>query len=61
MSKSPCIGLCKFDDEICLGCGRSKREIKGWKKLDKGERKAAAAEAQARLAKLKGAGRRKKK
>ena len=34
-TKDPCISVCKFTDDICLGCGRSKREIKAWKKLDK--------------------------
>jgi predicted Fe-S protein YdhL (DUF1289 family) len=60
-SKNPCISLCKFDDDICLGCGRSKREIKGWKKMDKGERRAVLAESAMRLIQLKAAGRRKKK
>ncbi|SDG54388.1 Protein of unknown function [Pseudomonas seleniipraecipitans] len=32
--KDPCISVCKFSDNICLGCGRSKAEIKAWKKLD---------------------------
>ena len=35
MSKNPCIKICQFDADICVGCGRSKREIKAWKKLDK--------------------------
>ncbi|EPJ87081.1 MAG: DUF1289 domain-containing protein [Pseudomonas sp.] len=60
-SKNPCISLCKFDDEICIGCGRSKKEIKSWKKMEKGERRVVLAEAAIRLSKLKGAGRRKKK
>jgi len=33
MSKNPCIKICQFDADICVGCGRSKREIKAWKKL----------------------------
>ncbi|WP_285423305.1 MULTISPECIES: DUF1289 domain-containing protein [unclassified Pseudomonas] len=60
-SKNPCISICKFDDDICIGCGRSKREIKSWKKMDKDERRAVLAESVARLSKLKRAGRRKKK
>ncbi|WP_341520774.1 DUF1289 domain-containing protein [Pseudomonas sp. G.S.17] len=60
-SKNPCISLCKFDDEICLGCGRSKKEIKSWKKMEKGERREVLAESAVRLSKLKSAGRRKKK
>ena len=60
-SKNPCISLCKFDDDICIGCGRSKKEIKGWKKMDKAERSAALVQAVQRLKGLKKAGRRKKK
>lgn len=60
-SKNPCISICKFDDDICIGCGRSKREIKSWKKMDKDERRAVLAESVARLSKLKRAGRRQKK
>ncbi|MCU1725738.1 DUF1289 domain-containing protein [Pseudomonas sp. 7P_10.2_Bac1] len=59
--KNPCISLCKFTDDICIGCGRSKREIKSWKKLDKDEKRAVMAEAALRLRALKATGRRKKK
>ncbi|WP_282364880.1 DUF1289 domain-containing protein [Pseudomonas sp. PS01297] len=59
--KDPCISLCKFTDDICIGCGRSKREIKSWKKLDKDEKRAVLAEASLRLQTLKATGRRKKK
>ena len=45
MSKNPCIKICRFDADICVGCGRSKREIKAWKKLDKAERLSLLAEA----------------
>ena len=48
MSKSPCIKVCEFEKDICLGCGRSREEIKGWKRLDKGERLALLAEADIR-------------
>ncbi|UUY08098.1 DUF1289 domain-containing protein [Pseudomonas sp. J452] len=57
MSKNPCIDICKFADEICLGCGRSKREIKAWKKLDKAERRVVLVEAAQRLRVLKTKGR----
>ncbi|WP_235813757.1 DUF1289 domain-containing protein, partial [Pseudomonas ficuserectae] len=46
---------------ICLGCGRSKREIKSWKKLDKDDKRTVLDESAKRLAKLKTAGRKKKK
>lgn len=59
MVKDPCIKLCKFERDICLGCGRSKAEIKGWKKLDKPARRAVLAEADMRLLSLATIGRRK--
>ena len=59
MSKSPCIRICHFDDDICVGCGRSKREIKVWKKLGKAERFALLAEADMRLLAFEATGRRK--
>jgi predicted Fe-S protein YdhL (DUF1289 family) len=59
MSKNPCIKVCAFDADICVGCGRSKREIKAWKKLGKEERFALLAEADLRLLALQATGRRK--
>ena len=61
-TKDPCISVCKFtDDQVCVGCGRSKREIKAWKKLDKVDKRAVLAEAALRLIKLGATGRRKNK
>lgn len=57
--KAPCIKLCKFERDICLGCGRSKAEIKSWKKLGKASRRAVLAEADMRLLSLATIGRRK--
>ena len=59
MSKNPCIKICQFDADICVGCGRSKREIKAWKTLDKAERLSLLAEADMRLLVLEATGRRK--
>ena len=59
MSKNPCIKICQFDADICVGCGRSKREIKAWKKLGKAERLVLLAEADLRLLALAATGRRK--
>ena len=47
--KDPCIGICKFAEGVCIGCGRSKAEIKAWKKLGKSERRVILAEADMRL------------
>ena len=33
-TRNPCIGLCRFGGNgTCLGCHRSKAEVKGWKRL----------------------------
>lgn len=60
MSKNPCIKVCEFDADICLGCGRNKREIKAWKKLVRAERAGVQAEADMRLLALQATGRRKR-
>ena len=60
-TKDPCINVCKFSDDICVGCGRSKREIKAWKKLDKEDKRTVLADAALRLLELGATGRRKKK
>ena len=59
--KDPCIGVCKFTDDMCIGCGRTKREIKAWKKLDKDEKRAVLAESALRLLAFEATGRRKNK
>lgn len=51
--KNPCTGLCKFRDEVCLGCGRKKSEAKEWKKLGKADKRTIVAKAEKRLDKLK--------
>ena len=28
--ESPCIQVCELEDDICIGCGRSKDEITFW-------------------------------
>ena len=60
-TKDPCISVCKFTDDVCIGCGRTKREIKAWKKLDKDEKRGVLAQADLRLLALGATGRRKKK
>ena len=60
-TKDPCISVCRFSDDVCIGCGRTKREIKAWKKLDKDEKRGVLAQADLRLLALGATGRRKKK
>ena len=60
-SKNPCVSICKFTDQICIACGRSKPECKAWKKMDKDERREVNALAITRLKAMKGTAKRKKK
>jgi predicted Fe-S protein YdhL (DUF1289 family) len=60
-TKDPCISICKFDERICIGCGRSKDEIKAWKKMDKPHKREVLAEAEKRLKAMGGKTRKKKK
>lgn len=36
--KSPCIKVCKLQDDYCVGCFRHINEIKNWKKLTEDEK-----------------------
>lgn len=58
-AKNPCVSLCKLKDDICIGCGRSREEMKAWKGLKNKERKAVNERAAERLKELRK--RRKKK
>ena len=60
-TKDPCISVCRFSDDVCIGCGRTKREIKAWKKLDKDDKRTVLAESALRLLALEATGRRKSK
>ncbi|KAF1066414.1 MAG: hypothetical protein GAK45_01923 [Pseudomonas citronellolis] len=57
--KDPCIKVCEFDDDICRGCGRTRSEIKGWKRQTKATQLGILAEADMRLLVLEARGRRK--
>lgn len=37
--QSPCIGICKLKDRVCLGCGRTIKQITNWLKYTPAERK----------------------
>lgn len=59
--KNPCIKVCEFDADVCRGCGRTREEIKAWKRLDKPEQRSVLALSEMRLLALGATGRRKKK
>jgi predicted Fe-S protein YdhL (DUF1289 family) len=48
---TPCVNLCKLDavSGLCIGCGRSKAEIIGWKNMGEPERRAIMRALPARL------------
>ncbi|HDS1737299.1 DUF1289 domain-containing protein [Pseudomonas hunanensis] len=50
---NPCTSNCKIRDEICVGCGRSKDDIRKWKRMKKSERIEVVHKAKARLKALK--------
>ncbi|MGE0774254.1 MAG: DUF1289 domain-containing protein [Sphingomonadaceae bacterium] len=52
--KSPCIDICVFDGRTgwCKGCGRTKDEIRAWKKSQPHQKRRIESDLQRRLAKL---------
>ncbi len=57
-AKNPCVSICKLKDDVCIGCGRSRDEMKAWKSMKNKERKAVNELADERL---RGLGKAKKK
>jgi uncharacterized protein len=52
--ETPCINICMLDEQtgLCLGCGRSLREIGGWARMSDAERRAIMAELRGRKARM---------
>ena len=50
--ETPCIAVCMIDpkSDLCLGCGRTLREIAGWGRMESPERRALMADLPARMA-----------
>ena len=36
--ESPCINICKIDDKVCVGCGRTLEEIQRWRRFSTEQR-----------------------
>ncbi|TDF82652.1 DUF1289 domain-containing protein [Pseudomonas sp. H9] len=51
--ENPCISVCQLSGDLCVSCGRSKEEIKKWKRMKRPEKMAAVQKASARLKALK--------
>jgi uncharacterized protein len=47
---SPCVRLCTLnDDDVCVGCGRTLDDIKGWMAMPNPDKQACVERAHARL------------
>ncbi|WP_443693388.1 DUF1289 domain-containing protein [Pseudomonas protegens] len=46
---NPCIALCLLSGDLCLSCGRSKDDIRKWKRMKRPEKMAAVQRAGIRL------------
>jgi predicted Fe-S protein YdhL (DUF1289 family) len=38
--ESPCISVCRYEDEVCAGCGRTVDEVVGWYDMSDDEKQA---------------------
>ena len=54
MADTPCINICNFDGQSgqCEGCGRTRAEIAGWRKLSPYQRRAIERDLPRRTAKI---------
>lgn len=39
-TRNPCTKICRFHNGTCIGCLRSRDEVKGWKRLSDSEKSA---------------------
>ncbi|CAI8864662.1 MULTISPECIES: DUF1289 domain-containing protein [Pseudomonas] len=51
--ENPCIAVCQLSGELCVSCGRTKDDIRQWKRMKRPEKMAAVQRATLRLKKLK--------
>lgn len=47
--ENPCIAVCQLNSELCLSCGRTKEDIRKWKRMKRPEKMAAVQRATLRL------------
>lgn len=38
--ESPCIGVCRLENDVCAGCGRTTDEVVGWYDMSDKEKQA---------------------
>jgi predicted Fe-S protein YdhL (DUF1289 family) len=51
--ENPCVSTCQLSGELCVSCGRTKDDIRKWKKMKRPEKMAAVQRATLRLKALK--------
>ncbi|AVI87579.1 DUF1289 domain-containing protein [Pseudomonas syringae] len=51
--ENPCISTCQLSGDLCVSCGRSKEDIRKWKRMKRPEKMAAVQRASVRLKGLK--------
>jgi predicted Fe-S protein YdhL (DUF1289 family) len=51
--ENPCISVCQLSGDLCVSCGRSKDDIRQWKRMKRPEKMAAVQRAKTRLKGLK--------
>jgi predicted Fe-S protein YdhL (DUF1289 family) len=51
--ENPCISVCQLSGDLCVSCGRSKNEIRKWKRMKRPEKMAAVHRVNVRLKGLK--------
>lgn len=50
--ENPCISVCQLSGDVCVSCGRSKEDIRKWKRMKRPEKMAAAQRATVQLKRL---------
>ena len=50
--ESPCVSICQINRGLCVGCGRTKDEIRQWASMKRPERMKTVKLAEQRLKKL---------
>lgn len=50
--ENPCISVCQLNSELCVSCGRTKEDIRKWKRMKRPEKMAAVQRATLRLKSL---------
>ena len=50
--ESPCISVCRYDNEVCAGCGRTIDEVVGWWDMTDDEKQAVLIRLEKRIQRM---------